>query len=278
MRAVSNSWTRTWRRYLASRLPLRLYMPCAVLLVVAGLAGGRALAPTQLALLIPLAFGLLLQFRVLDDISDLPHDRRVHPDRVLVQTGSLAPSAALFAASCLLNLVLLALQTGPAYRLGVFLLLTGTYLLWYCALRSMLTNEIIGYHIVAGKYAAFVFLLSGEGESTWNLVLTMALVYVSFTIHEVLHDRALQAVPGAELALRLEIGFLFVVSALMALELSSRSLVVAAVQGLLGLVSLLTLGEAFGRRRIHCQSAKAGYLVFAVAFALSVAFALGARL
>ena len=106
----------------------------------------------------------------------------------------------------------------------------------------------------------------------------MALVYLSFTIYEVLHDRSLQTRPGAETALRLEICVLFVVSALMTLQLVGGVLAIVALQGLFGVVSVLALGEAFGRRRIHLVSPQAGYLVFAVAFALSVNFSLGVRL
>ena len=296
---MSDSWIETLRQYLASRLPVRLYVPCAALLVVAGLAGGRALNATELAVSLLLAFTLLLQFRLLDDISDLPHDRQAHPDRVLVRADSLGPFRALLAVSCLFNLALLALQAGPAHRLGVFSLLTTAYFLWYCipkrgqdsfvrsTQRAVTANEsrplfaaskVIGYHFVAGKYPAFVFLLSGDGGSRWSLALAMALVYLSFAIYEVLHDRSLQTTPGADKALRLEIGALFVVSALMTLDLVGGVLAVAVLQGLLGVVSLLVLGDVFGRRRIHLESAKAGYLVFVVAFALSVNFSLGVRL
>jgi hypothetical protein len=182
------------------------------------------------------------------------------------------------------------------------LLLTAALGVWYAAVRRFEQSPVarngkdsrplffvrngkdsrplffVQYHVVAVKYAVFVFLLSGDGSYFWSLALAMALIYLSFTIYEVVHDRSLQATPGAELALRFEIGALSAVSALMTLKLAGGALLAAVLQGLLAVVGVLVLAEVFGRRRVHRQSARAGYLVFAVAFALSVNFSLGVRL
>ena len=278
MQAVSESWAETLQRYLASRLPGRVYVPCAALLVGAALAGGRTLSVPALALCLLPALTLLLQFRLLDDLADRPNDRRAHPYRVLVRAVSLAPFRVLLGGSCLFNLALLALQGGPACRLTVFLLLTAVYLLWYGFLRNIVTSKTVGHHFVAVKYPAFVFLLSGDGADHWSLALTMGLIYLSFTIYEVLHDRDLQTTAGAGKALWIGIGALCAVAALMTFRLIGGAWAIAALQGSLAVVSLLAMGEAFGRRRLHLRSTKAGYLVFVLAFALCINFSLGVRL
>jgi len=275
---VSNSWVETPWQYAKSRLPARLYLPCAALLVIAGLADGHNPSAVGLGMSCVLAFTLLLQFRLLDDVSDLPHDRHAHPGRVLVRATSLAPFYALLVFSGLSNLALIALRDGPGHRLGALLLLNAAYLLWYCFLRKILTGRVLGYHVVAAKYSLFVFLLGGDGGNRWSLLLAMALIFLCFAIYEVLHDRSLHALPRAEKALRLEICAFSAISALMTVELIGAMIAMAVLQGSLAVMSLLILGEVFGRRRVHLESARAGYLVFAVALALILNFSLGVRL
>jgi len=64
----------------------------------------------------------------------------------------------------------------------------------------------------------------------------------------------------------------------MAVELVGAMIAVVVVQGLLAVMSLVVLGVAFGRRRLHLESTKAGYLVFLLTFALIINFSLGVRL
>ena len=50
------------------------------------------------------------------------------------------------------------------------------------------------------------------------------------------------------------------------------------IQGLLGVCGGLALIELFGRRRFHLRSARANYLVFAIALLQLFAFTVGGRL
>ncbi len=278
---MSKSSIETLRQYIKSRLPARLYLPCAALLVIAGLADGQSVRVLELGVSYVLAWTLLLQFRLLDDLSDLPHDRHTHPDRVLVQATSLVPFCSLLVFSGLWNLSVITasfvLQKGAGHRLGGLLLLNVAGLLWYGLLRKIVRGRIVGYHVVAAKYPVFVFLLSGDGGKRWSLLLTMTLVFLCFAIYEVLHDRSLQVVPRTESVLRLEIGIGFAISMLMTVELIGTTIELAVLQGLLGIMGLLVLGGLFIRQRVHHESATAGYLVFIVTFALTITFSLGVR-
>jgi len=83
--------------------------------------------------------------------------------------------------------------------------------------------------------------------------------------------------PRVKKVLSLEIGAFSVISVLMTVELVGAMTAIVFLQGLLAVMSLLVMGEVFGRRRIHLESARAGYLVFAMAFALTITFSLGVR-
>jgi 4-hydroxybenzoate polyprenyltransferase len=278
MQAVYNSWIRKPQQYLKTRFPARLYLPCATFLVIAGLASGRTLPPVGLALAWVLAFTLLLQFRLLDDLSDVAHDRRVYPERVLSQAVSLVPFYVLLCICLLANFVLVAVQPGPRHRFVALLLLNAGAFLWHYGLRRILTGKVMGYHIVIGKYPLFVFLLSGDGRDRWRLLLAMAAVYLCFSMYEALHDRSLHTTPRAATSLTLEIGALFAVSVLMTSEMIGGNPSIVILQGLLGVVSLLALSEMFCRRRVHLDSAKTGYAVFILGFALILNFSVGVRL
>ena len=264
-------------RYLESRFPLQLYLPCALFLVVAGCSGGRTLSPAGLAASTVLALLLLLQFRLLDDLCDITRDREEHPERVLVRATSLVPFYLLLCTVFLANGIIVTLQPGPEYRLGAFLLLNATALLWYCRLRFVFTGRIFAYHIVVGKYPAFAYLLGGTGEEGWRLLLALTLVYLCFALYELLHDRSLHTVTGAVTTLNVEFSALFAVSVLMTVALFGNRPAVVAIQGLLSAVILAALLQLFRRRQFQRSSLHSGYALFILCFIVILNFSLGVR-
>jgi hypothetical protein len=277
IRAVYDSWIDRPLRYLETRFPARLFAPCAALLAVAGLAGGRTPRLADMVLAFLLALTLLLQFRLLDDLSDLPQDRERHPERILTQAGSLVPFLVLLGICMLINSALVAVQPGPRHRLVLFLIVNAAAFLWYFVLRDVLNGKIFRYHVVIAKYPIFVLLLSGDTGTTWQLFLSMAAVYLCFSIYEVLHDQDLQLTRRARTSLVVEIGTLFAVSALMTFEVMGTRPAFALLQGILGLSSFLILSDLFLRRRMHLASARSGYVVFVLCFVLVLNFSIGVR-
>src|SRR5690242_6273167 len=91
MPAVSASWIELSFEYLGTRFRVHLFLPCAAFLAIAGQSGGQPLSLPVMAWTGTLALLLLLQFRVMDDLSDIRHDRLVHPERVMAKAASLAP-------------------------------------------------------------------------------------------------------------------------------------------------------------------------------------------
>jgi 4-hydroxybenzoate polyprenyltransferase len=102
-----------WR---ATRLPLALYVPFALLLALAA-AGGLLGSQRGLATA-ALAFALVAQFRLWDDLVDRERDRRVHPQRVLARTRSAASFRRFAVALGIGNTLGLAALNGPWHGVG----------------------------------------------------------------------------------------------------------------------------------------------------------------
>jgi hypothetical protein len=63
--------------YVSERLPLRLILPVSAALALA--AGGRWETPGARVSAVATACLLVAQFRIWDDLADLPRDRVAHP-------------------------------------------------------------------------------------------------------------------------------------------------------------------------------------------------------
>jgi len=262
-------------QYLKTRFPASVYLPCAIFLVTAAMAGGRSVSPWRALFSLLPALTLLLQFRLWDDLSDIDRVRAKHPDRVMAREESLTPFISLTAALFAVNLLLLAAWSGPARRLEVFLFLNAAYLVWYHLLKGTLENRVLAGHAALVKYPTFVFLLSGEGGDTWPLLLAMVLVLLCFSIYETLHDSDLNLDPSVVRARRLEEAALLGTALLMALRMADAGGVAAVAQGVGGVAAFLVLRELYERRGLHLESPGSSYAVFALGFALIVNFLLG---
>jgi hypothetical protein len=264
--------------YLRTRMPGKIYLPCAAFLVIAGFAGGRDLKARWIVLAFMQAVTLLMQFRLLDDLNDIAYDRLRHPDRVMAQVLSLAPFQILLVLSFVINLILTKLQPGPENRLFVLLFLNAIFAAWYLWFHESLKKGTSGYRLVLGKYPAFVFLLSGDTSSSWQLLLSMSFVYLCFTVYEVLHDSELLLPTDADKALKIDIFSLGIVSFLMALELVDRVPQMGLFQGLIGLLNIIFVATYFGSRKMHFKSPAAARMVFVGGFAVLINFSCGVRI
>lgn len=272
---MSASWIKLSAEYLRSRFPLRLYLPGAAFLASAGQAGGQELTPSATAGGLLLALTLLLQFRLMDDLADLRHDRLHHPERVMAKSVSHTPFYLLLCCSFTVNLLLVTTRPGPERSLWFFLLLSAIAVLWYRYLRHVLTDRILGYHLLLVKYPLFAYLLSGNGKKGWPLLLSLGFVYLCFTLFEALHDRSLQTLPGIKKAVSVEIAALFLLSVLMTMEIGGGSPVAVVLQGLL---SAVIFGAFIKVRQVNLATLHTGHAVFILGMATVVNFSIGVRL
>jgi len=266
-------------RYSRTRFPVKIYLPLALFLCAAALAGGQPMEPINLTLAFALALSLLYQFRLWDDLSDREFDRLDHPERVLARTTSVTFFRTGVFVAFLYNFTLIGVSAGSSWQLKaiVFALLNGSFFVWYRWRSELCRNEIGTSHVVLGKYPIFIYLLSGEfaATSSVRLALAMLLVYLCFCVYELLHDARLHRAPGALKLLAGEMTALCAVSTVMAITLTEHGGAVAIVQAAITVTGGLFLARLFLRRRAGVQTDLESYAVFVVGFFQALTFSLG---
>jgi hypothetical protein len=259
--------------YLRERYPLPRFLPLAVFLATAGQAGASAWEPVGLARGVLLALGLVLQFRLWDDLESLPEDRLEHPGRVLCQARSLTPFLVLLGATAALNTALL--LHAPLALLG-YAALCALGLAWYRWLAPRLSRGALAAHGLLLKYPAFVMLLHSASSEGVLPVLVPGLVYLCFCAHELLHDQRLLSRPGMPRLLQAELLGLWALSAALCLAPPGQG-VLAGTQLALCLCAPLLLGALYRRSLARGGVGPFGDAVFALSFLQTLNFTLRSR-
>ncbi len=180
-------------RYRRTRFGMALFLPLALFLALAASMIDASATVMGWLWHSLLALSWLLQFRLADDLADLPRDRRDHPNRVLVQ-AALGPFYALLVLLTAGNALLTAWWC-PSPRWVEFLALSGLFLIWYVVTRRYRPPLLIASHVVLLKYPAFVYLLiDGRTDANgWALMGVLGFVYACFVAYEWWHDERLGA-------------------------------------------------------------------------------------
>ena len=183
-----------WR---VSRLPLARFVPLAVLIAWAATGHGERALPEILPR-IALAFMLVAQFRLWDDIVDRGRDRVMHPERVLARAVALQE----FVLTCTLlgavNTAAVAILNGLYGALGL-LALDALLAAWY---RLPRTSEHLHLHGLLLKYPAFVLLLAPETARSAATATSALALYCGMCAFELL-DRPPGRALGREACLLL---------------------------------------------------------------------------
>jgi hypothetical protein len=247
---------------LKTRLPPHVFVPLAVFLWGAGAVRFPGGGPAGAVL----AWTLIAQFRLWDDLADRHEDRVRDPDRDLVRARSLLPFRLLAAALFVGNAAWLALPT-PRPLLLPFLILSGLLLAWYAGLRRLIRGPILRSHLLLLKYPTIAYLVAAPPRLLADAVflILLALVYLTFCVYEVLHDDRCGAAPGAAGVLGLEMAGM----AALAVVLAGNAL--QAVAAALGAAVLAVLYHRHRRGRLR---APWPYAVFLVVFAWLLSYAL----
>jgi len=231
--------------YVRERYAATLFVPLAVFIGVASLAMANS-RPT-LGLLVPtavasaLAYVLVFQFRLWDDLADRESDRLRCPERVLARFESRSPFVAFLIGTIAVNLLLVAVLRGAGARWMALAGLDFAMLAWYRWGRRGVANVLLSYHGVLAKYPVLVFVVSPVDTNFHGAraALVALFVYLCFCVYEVLDDSRLRAAAGARYALGVEVTLLAVVAGL--LWRQALGLGAPAVAGLVALAAALAV-------------------------------------
>jgi len=172
-----SDWIRA--RALQPRVAL-LWLALLAATLAAGANGSPAWTAGATALLV-------VQFRLWDDLEDIPYDRNWTPDRVLVRTGDLRFLWAAAGTSFALVATALAYMQGPI-RAGAYVLVTVGVASLYRAMDPTGPRRALRSRLVLLKYPAFVLLLAEQAAAASTLISAL-LIYVALVSYEQLESR-----------------------------------------------------------------------------------------
>ena len=269
IKALSESWSKEVLEYRRTRMPGPMYIPLAVFLSTAGMLGAERMGVAQQVFTGVVAWTLIFQFRLWDDLMDLAQDKCEHPDRVLCRAKSLRPFRLLTALLCGANLVALGAvdwMVNEWRRSVLFAVLNVVMFLWYRWRDKTVLSTVGRSHITLIKYPVFVCLLSGlvTPGGLIPLLLSATLVYLCFGVFELLHNSSVLASPTIDRVLVVEmISFGAVLLALVYASMP-RSGMAVLMQSFLAGAGIVALAFLFRHR--HTLSLGQSRHVFVIAF------------
>jgi len=202
--------------YWRERYPASVFVPLAILLAAAGAAAGGSLPTVRDAIKsCILAYTLVLVFRIVDDLADLPSDRLRYPGRVLaravsVRASSRTPIVVLALVIALGDVLMMMSQPRPGARIAVFAAISLFLGLWYHRRARLRAGPLAGAHILLLKYPAISLLTcaSWDGLTPHTALPSLGAIYLGLCIYEQVHDRAVRESSGAPWIFAAELGLL----------------------------------------------------------------------
>lgn len=254
-------------RYQQTRFPVGLFLPLAIFLCTASLVAGWPSNGLAGGVQIVLAWALLFQFRLWDDLNDVPHDRHDCPDRVLCRAKSLTLFRVALGISFVINLLLL-LWLSSSMAMGIFLGLNVMLLVWYQLINKITIHPAVAYHVILIKYPVIVLLLASTVlvMDVRSLINAMVMVYFCFCVYELLHDHKLHSIPQLYILLAAEMVAFQLMAGVVLIDLWSFGFL-ATVQVGLSLAGAVLLWLLFNWFIDPKPIGRWSYAVFLIAFA-----------
>jgi len=167
-----------WR---SSRLQGSRFLPLAMMLAWAAWVASDRTYGQSLAML-GLAYTLIAQFRLWDDLVDRDRDRSLHPGRVLASAEDATLLRLTGWGLGAVNAIALYALNGGAALVGL-MVLHGVLGIWYARRAS---RDLLHDHALLLKYPVFVVLLASPTSNPSTLVLMSLLVYAAMCAFELL--------------------------------------------------------------------------------------------
>lgn len=184
------SFLKELREYVYSRLLLWRIALLWLVITTIGALVSESISIQDMALISWISALLISQFRLMDDLNDIPYDRKHAPDRVLVK--SKLQSGYYFV------IVVLFILTGvslfifrPLPQLATYLLLFFLAMSIYRISKWQGKWRLLRNQIILTKYPVFLFLCSVNVQSI-HLVIAGAIFYIALSIEELLTDKTLK--------------------------------------------------------------------------------------
>ena len=182
----------SFKNYCLERFDARRFGPLTLLLALAakGLTQDSVVFRQSLALDLLLLILLLVQFRLLDDLCDVPSDRLTHPHRVLCRAQSLRTFWIWLCALALCTLGLL-VWFAPWLSICLYGALSLGLGLWYAA-RHRVPHLLTRRLIPLLKYPLFGLIAASLTRRPIHFArgfLISTLVFLAMAAYEILHDR-----------------------------------------------------------------------------------------
>ena len=189
--------------YIQTRFPVARYVPLSVFLAAAGLAPVSPVHPWQWIFSTILAFSLLLQLRIWDDIADRDHDREMYPNRVLCQIEDLQPFIVAVFGLFVLNGALILIYHGGIAKPLVYLAFCSFFLAWYRFRSGVVRGSVVHSLCILLKYPVVAWLVTVSAPDRYLPLQLMCLfsVYLILIIFELLDDSSIRQEPGAMFSL-----------------------------------------------------------------------------
>lgn len=210
------SSTELLRAYLTERYPGRVYLPFAALLFLVGVIGlGATPTPSTAASGISLAYGLVLLFRLWDDLADRDADNVRHPHRIMPSARRTLPFVALIAALAVVCVTIIVARGRWMFDLPLLLTLTLTLGGWYQLRGGLRASALVNAHVLLLKYPLIAVVASPPAPRPWPAspadsvpLAALGALYLGLCAREVRDDPVIRAEPVTKWALAMELALL----------------------------------------------------------------------
>jgi 4-hydroxybenzoate polyprenyltransferase len=193
------------RAYVAQRIQLWRFVPLALIVAACGAAAGGAL-PRDWAdwAWHPIAaFGLIVAFRVWDDLADRDIDRIRHPARVLARAGTVAPMVWVAVSAAVVSLLAVLAAGDAGRRLGAMAVLALLLWGWYRVRATLGAGPLANAQVLLLKYPAIAVIAASPDRRLPTLpegLALLALLYCALCLYEIADDPTVRASRGARWA------------------------------------------------------------------------------
>ena len=200
---MSRYWIDILLEYRCTRLPHVIYVPLAIFLATAAYSGADNADAGEWFFAAVLCYGLVVQFRLWDDLADIEEDRLRDPGRLLCRLQSTSGANRLLVIVSMVVLPLVLYRNAFGAGSWVYFALLAITAAWYGGGSRGDLSIATRSRIQLCKYPLFVLIVAPApwpSGMPW-LAVSMLMVYLSFVIFEFLDDDriAVGKYAGAEL-------------------------------------------------------------------------------